>query len=74
MQVKENAKVIYMLTDNGIAKLKALFDNVESDAFIDTLMSVERAMDNGDIAFAVNGGQTLILDDSDFEPVTYFLH
>ena len=74
MQVKENAKVIYMLTDSGIAKLKALFDNVESDAFIDTLMSVERAMDNGDIAFAVNGGQTLILDDSDFEPVTYFLH
>ena len=74
MQIKENAKVIYMLTDNGIAKLKALFDNVESDAFIDTLMSVERAMDNGDIAFAVNGGQTLILDDSDFEPVTYFLH
>ena len=74
MQVKENAKVIYMLTDSGIAKLKALFDNVESDAFIDTLMLVERAMDNGDIAFAVNGGQTLILDDSDFEPVTYFLH
>ena len=74
MQVKENAKVIYMLTDRGIAKLKALFNNVESDAFIDTLMSVERAMDNGDIAFAVNGGQTLILDDSDFEPVTYFLH
>ena len=74
MQVKENAKVIYMLTDSGIAKLKALFDNVESDAFIDTLMSVERAMDNGDIALAVNGGQTLILDDSDFEPVTYFLN
>ena len=74
MQVKENAKVIYMLTDSGIAKLKALFDNIESDAFIDTLMSVERAMDNGDIAFAVNGGQTLILDDSDFEPVTYFLN
>jgi len=74
MQVKENAKVIYMLTDSGIAKLKALFDNVESDQFIDTLMSVERAMDHGDIAFAVNGGQTLILDDSDFEPVTYFLN
>ena len=74
MQVKENPKMIYMLTDNGIAKLKALFDNVESDQFIDTLMSVERAMDNGDITFAVNGGQTLILDDSDFEPVTYFLH
>lgn len=74
MQVKENAQVIYMLTNSGIAKLKALFDNVESDQFIDTLMSVERAMDNGDIAFAVNGGQTLILDDSDFEPVTYFLN
>jgi len=74
MQVKENAKVIYMLTDSGISKLKELFDNVESDAFIDTLMSVERAMDHGDIAFAVNGGQTLILDDSDFEPVTYFLN
>lgn len=74
MQVKENAQVIYMLTDSGLAKLKALFDNVESDAFIDTLMSVERAMDHGDIAFAVNGGQTLILDDSDFEPVTYFFN
>ena len=74
MQVKENAKMIYMLTDSGIAKLKTLFDNVESDAFIDTLMSVERAMDHGDIAFAVNGGKTLILDDSDFEPVTYFLN
>ena len=74
MRVKENTKTIYMLNDDGIAKLKALFDNVESDEFIDTLMSVEMAMDNGDMTVVVLGDVSLTFDDSDFEPVTYFLN
>ena len=74
MKVKENTKTIYMLNDDGIAKLKALFGDVESDQFIDTLMSVEMAMDNGDMTVVVLGDVSLTFDDSDFEPVTYFLN
>ena len=66
----ENFKLVYALTDGGLAKLKAFLDDSTNETFIDAMLEVESAMDNGSMPHLTINHKHLVFESEDFNAIT----
>ena len=66
MKVKEGMKTVYALNAQGQQKLRQY---VADCVFIDAVMTLESAADNGDMPCLRVGGEVVVFGAEDFDPV-----
>lgn len=66
MKVKEGMKTVYALNSEGQRKLSQY---VAECAFIEAVMTLESAADNGTVPCLRVGGEVVIFGAEDFEPI-----
>ena len=66
MKVKEGMKTVYALNAQGQQKLHQY---VAECAFIEAVLLLEQQADKGDMPHIKAGGEIIVFDASDFDPV-----